>query len=319
MSFLKYPSLTNHYQSKEIDYFLVRYGDVINDCEWHISEKIHGSNLSILFTNPDEAPKVFSRNNEITGSNFYNADDTINETIEKLAPIREFVRRTKTTVRVFGELFGPGIQKGVKYGPERRIKFFDMMVNDELQSQENVENFFYDMSIGNLLVPKLSIASTFKEAMEYPEVFQSTVFKTEEENAAEGIVIKPFKDVFVDGQGSVFYIKKKNEKFKEQQKVKKIRTETQYTEEVNEMRALFLSYINKNRAESIFSKEGEIQSYSEISKYIPLIHIDALTDFNIDYYTNNIGGKIEETFTKSERKYIFNSSKEIVALLKEYL
>lgn len=42
MSFLKYPSLTNHYQSKEIDYFLVRYGDVINDCEWHISEKIHG-------------------------------------------------------------------------------------------------------------------------------------------------------------------------------------------------------------------------------------------------------------------------------------
>lgn len=317
--FRKYPSLTNHYQNKEIDYLIMKHGDYMNECEWHISEKIHGSNASILFTSPHDEPKVFSRNQEITGTNFYNADDIINEMIKKLAPIRQLVDRTKTTVRVFGELFGPGIQKGVKYGPERQIRIFDMMINDELQSQENIENFFYDMGIGHLLVPKLAIASSFKEAMEYPEVFQSTIFKIDEENLAEGIVIKPFKEVFVDGQGSVFYIKKKNEKFKEQQKVKKIRTETQFSEKVNDMRALFLSYINKNRVESVFSKEGEIQSFKDIGKYISLIHVDALTDFNRDYLPYEHGGEYKEIFTKSERKYIFNSSKEIVALLKEYL
>jgi len=312
--------MVNHYQSKEIDYLISRYGNLIDECEWHISEKIHGSNISILFTSPNDAPKIFSRNQEITGANFYNADDTINTMIEKLSPIiNQFIKQTKATVRVFGELFGPGIQKGVKYGPERKIRIFDMMVNDEFQSQENMENFFYDMGIGNLLVPKLKIAATFKEAMEYDEVFQSTLFETDEKNHAEGIVIKPYKDTMVDGQGSVFYVKKKNKKFKEKQKVKKIRTETQYSEEVNTMRALFLSYINKNRVESVFSKEGEIQSYSEIGKYIPLIHKDALEDFNRDYLPHEHGGEYTETFTKAERKYIFNSSKEVVALLKEYL
>lgn len=273
---------------------------------------VHNSNISFLIHPELDHVKIFSRNQEVTNDNFYNCADVFTEFIEKIEKMKSWAAHGRVSVRIFGELFGPGIQKGVEYGNERQIRIFDIMVNDRLQSQESTENFLYDLGLGALFVPKIGVFPSFKEAMEVNEEFDSMILGVEN-NVAEGFVIKPYKDVFVDGQGSVFYVKKKNDKFKEKQKVKKIRTETQYTEEVNQWRETFLSYINANRAESVFSKEGEIASYSDIGKYIPLIHQDALEDFRKDE------DFVDEYFTKSEKKYIFNSSKEIVELLKLYL
>jgi len=311
--FKKYPSLTNHYQDKDINYFEMKFGDEMRNVTWTLSEKIHGANTSILFS-PAGSPKWFSRNQEITGTNFYNCESVYEEyAFVNLRIIQKFVNQTNQSIRVFGELYGPGIQKGVHYGNHIGIKFYDMLVDDRFISQESFENFFFDHKLGSYVVPLIGRVPTLQDAIGLDTRFDSKL-SDKTDNIVEGVVIKPFEKVFCDAQGSLFYIKKKNDEFKEKQKVKKIRTETQYTEEVNKWHEEFLAYINKNRAESVFSKEGEISSYKDIGKYIPLIHQDALEDFNKDH-----DDFIKEEFTKQERKYIFNSSKVVVELLKEYL
>ena len=74
-----------------------------------------------------------------------------------------------------------------------------------------------------------------------------------------------------------------------------------------------MGYIHKERLESVFSKEGRIESIKELSKFIPLIMLDASDTFfqeekfPVDHFDTN------------ESRYIFNASKEIVILLKQEL
>lgn len=311
MSFKKYPSLTNHYATKDIDYFVRRWGDEINKTKWCVTEKIHGANFSFLVSK-NQPVKYFSRNQEITGSDFYNSSEVIDRVLDRLDSIQKLSDKFGYSVRLFGELYGSGVQKGVEYPPGRSFKIFNIMINDRLVSESTMRGFLDRVGLGDMVCPILAVCS-FKEAMEYDIEFDST-YSDKEDNLCEGIVIKPYTKVFVDNQGSMFAIKKKNEKFKESQRVKKVRTETNYSEEVNEWREIFLSYIHDERVESVYSKEGRIESFKDLGKYIPLIHLDALDTFRKEETDWD-----EDKFTKSERKYIFNSSKIIVELLKKEL
>jgi Rnl2 family RNA ligase len=309
--FKKYPSLTNHYNKKDVEYYIRLFGDDINKTLWCVTEKIHGANFSFLVS-PNSNVEYFSRNQKITGTDFYGASETINYVISRFDTVQKLSNKYGYSVRFFGELYGSGIQKGVKYPSGRHYKIFNVMINDRMLSEMMMRTFMDRIGLTDLLVPILDLVP-FDDALNYRTNFNST-FNNIDHNICEGIVIKPYKKVFVDGNGSMFYIKKKNEQFKEKQRVKKVRTETQYTEEVNKWHETFLSYIHEERIESVFSKEGRISSFKDIGKYIPLVHIDALDTFNKEEDEWDA-----DKFTKNERKYIFNSSKHIVELLKKEL
>ncbi len=295
-----------------------KYGVDVNNCVWIVQEKLHGSNISFLFQS-NQPVEYFSRNQKITGTNFFDCEDLLQDYgVNILSSLQKMVDGTNSTVRIFGELCGPGIQKGVYYGTKRFINFFDIMINDKIISTYDFENILNSFSLSNYIVPVIAITPTLKDALEFNIRFDSKLSEVKD-NICEGVVIKPYYEVFVDNKGSVFYIKHKNDEFKEKQKVKKERTETQYTEEVNQMRSVFLSYITVNRVESVFSKEGEIESHSELGKYIPLVNADAIEDFNRDYVSDEHGGELVDVFTKQELKFIFNSSHSVVRLLKNYL
>lgn len=316
--FKKYPSITNHYHNKDINRFLQIHGDNLDDCMWNVTEKLHGANISFLVNVKDLDVKVFSRNNEITNSNFYNADSVINEFIDRIKnnitdSVMDFSEIEP--FRLFGELFGSNVQKGVDYGQDKRINIFDAMIDDTFISQTSCKRLLHLLQLSDYFVPELAIYDKLSDAMEHNEIFNSKIPNKEPEciNEAEGIVIKPYNKVLIDQNGSLFYIKKKNPKFAEKNKVKKPKNKTVYSTEVENYKNEFLSYINDNRMQSVFSKEGEIQSHKEIGKYIPKVLLDAQDDFMKD---NEID---LDNFTKEERKYIFNASKEIVELLKKYL
>ena len=311
--FKKYPSLTNHYHNKDIGWLRTKFENAMNGTKWVIQEKIHGANVSFLFQ-PNAPPKIFSRNQEITGSDFYSADEIINETIDHLQPIQYWLDKTSevnTSIRLFGELFGDGIQKGVDYGRQKQIRFFDLMQNNLFKSTKDLKSFFGYNNLTDLLVPEVGIVDSFEEAMEFDTNFNS-LLSDKPDNLIEGIVIKPYEIVLIDGNGSLFYVKKKNEEFKEKQKVKKKIAETVYSDEVNKLKENLLSHINDNRVQSVFSKEGGISSQKDIGKYIQMIQQDALEDFKKE----NI---ISDNLTKQERKYIMNVGKEIKELLNKYL
>jgi Rnl2 family RNA ligase len=310
---MKYPSLVNHYMEKDIERLKEIYWDKLTETDWIIQEKLDGANVSLLFQRGVPV-KYFSRNqevgNSVDGTDFYGASEAFETAVQKLFKIQGFVDRTGRSIRIYGELIGPTIQRKVNYGPNKHILFYDLMQNDMHRTSQDFENFMYDIGCGALCVPKLGIEPTFEDAVAYDTVFDSLVLK-KKDNTVEGVVIKPWNQIFEDCNGSLFYIKKKNES---ESKPKKAKTPTNYSEEVNTWRDKFLSYIHPERCASVFSKEGMIESIKDMGKYISLIHVDALETFlkeEKDYS--------EEMFTKQERKYILNSSKEVVSLLKTYL
>lgn len=303
--FKKFPSLTNHYQEKDISRFL----ECVNgDVTWSVTEKLDGANISFLLK-PGDPIRYFSRNQEITGESFYGAGDLFATIIDRLSD----VVIGSESIRLFGELFGAGIQKRVDYGTEKRILFYDMMIDDLLISQKECQELAEDLKLSDLFVEELGWYQGFQTAMEFNTKINTNYGpKKDPMNMVEGVVIKPWNRVIFSPAGSVFYIKKKNEEFADKMK-REPRERRTYSDAVENLRDEFLSYVNDNTVQSVFSKEGEIQGSKEIGKYISLIIKDAMETFDRE----NEGHP--DDFEKDERKYIFNCSSEVVELLKKYL
>jgi len=307
--FKRFPSLTNHYQTTDIQKFLSFVDQPITYAVW---EKLDGANFSVLLSH-DHDPKYFSRNQEITGSDFYGAKDIIDDTVEFL--VREYILNhiDGKSVRLFGELFGKGIQKRVDYGPDKRLLFFDVMIDDVLIPHITVNHWTQELGIDHLFVQPIGFYHDFDLAMDFDTKFNTHYGpKKDPMNMAEGVVIKPWNTVIFTPVGSVFYIKKKNEEFGDK-KVREPKVKREYSEEVEFLRDEFMSYINENTMLSVFSKEGPMTESKEIGKYLPLIIKDAMDTFMLEQDYD------PEAFEKEERKYIFNCAAEVATLLKNYL
>ena len=139
---------------------------------------------------------------------------------------------------------------------------FDLMV--EL-FKENEIPYIKELKRGN-----------FDDIIEYDPKFESTI-PTEYfglpqlsnyENLAEGVVIKPIKNLRTK-QGARVILKIKienfNERIKNPDKKKKKKSKP-----VNKIFYVFKEFININRLESVISKEGELneESYKEIAELL---------------------------------------------------
>lgn len=306
----KYNSLINHYSEKDIKKFYKLF-DIKNE-RFCVSEKIDGSNISILFIPNEKSPKVFSRNKEVTNSNFNNCDSLIDSVYNnELNFIQKQADSTNSTYRLFGELFGSNILKRIRYG-ELQIRFFDLMINDLMVSQKDFLYFMKDVS-HKLIVPYFDLDISFEDAMNFNVDRQSAIAP----DNMEGVVIKPIFNVIFSPIGSIFYIKKKSVKFQEKGRKVRVSNAKKYSETIENAKSIFSQYINENRVLSLFSKEGEISSSKEIGKYLGLVMKDAKEDFFKEIITEN---ELSETVSsKNEEKYIFDCNKEILDILKKYL
>jgi Rnl2 family RNA ligase len=302
---IKYPSLINHYRKKELDKF-----DINEDETFVISEKIHGSNVSIRF-NSDGSVDWYSRNNKITGANFYNAETIFEYFKNEHTKILSYAIKHNIDVILFGELYGGNVQSGVYYGNEKNLAFFDLAVveNDvvEFRSPEVTFSFFnfFDVPV----VPILKTGS-ITECMDYDIEFNSKLTPKgyDKENLCEGVVIRPYFRNITSNQGKHFIIKKKNEKFKEKQKKSKPKVEL--SDDVKYWVDVFSQYIHPERLQSVYSKYGKIESYDDIGKYIKLVLEDAKETFLAEEETFN-----ESDFEKKDLKVIYKQGSVIRDLL----
>lgn len=322
--FKKYMSIENHYRDDHIDYFLEIFPKLEHDT-FVITEKLHGANICLIIE--DDILKVASRNRVLEGGeSFYDIWNVLDR--EEYKCLVESVKNhcKGKQVSLYGELIGKGIQKGVDYGEEKRLLFFDIAIDGMYLSQKEFMHFVFEYfpsvecsfvvgpSPFNLCVPSLGKVVGLKTALDFNTNFNSKILNIED-NICEGVVIKPYETVYPTGNGRIFYLKKKNGAFKEKQKTSKIKKDPKndYSEEVQNLHAEFLSYITKNRLDSVFSKYGKISSMNDMGKYIQLMMEDAKEDFMKDT------GFKEEKCDKPNKKYIFNVGAEIVSMLKESL
>lgn len=308
MEFKKYPSIENSYREKFIAGFVSLYPELLTRT-YIITEKVHGANFQICFE-PDKPWRYGKRTAFLKeGEKFYNAREVAQQYIETFEDIQDWANHSLNTIRLFGELYGPGVQKGVNYSVEKRIGFYDMMVNDEfLAPVDFVTESFIGLQQNAL--PIVAIVQGLQAALDCNVSFNS-LLNPIEDNICEGIVIAPLGKVYYDKLGRRFCLKKKNEKFME--KIKAPKPKQPANPVITRLNLEFRSYITDNRLQTIFSQHGEIEEPPQIGEYIKLVLGDAKEDFLKDF-----GEEVIALSQGSQRK-VFNVGSMIALMLKGYL
>lgn len=253
--FHKYTSIENHYQES----FLAHCPYVLTT--WCVTEKIHGSNFQVYYDG--ENFLVGSRNHFIDSNSGFN---NLNNILQDYKPIiiqfyNDMVFNTRITapITLYGEVYGDGIQKGVKYSKEKRIKFFDLKIGDLYIPYQLAMNSFRAYNLPYVPVREL-IDGSLKAAIESANTrFNSEVaegeYKDLEDNLCEGVVIKPFFCELQTDRGARVIVKKKNEEFFEKSHTPKAKVKDDRFVDFKADEAAVIPYINQNRFDSVFSKD----------------------------------------------------------------
>jgi len=297
-NFIKYSSIENNYRDKFIKKF------DLSNMLFVATEKIHGANFQIVF-DYDEDITYCSRNRILAADEkFYDYQNTVKKyNFEKVVV---FAKENDCVVRLYGELFGKGVNKGVDYGDEKQILFFDMSIDGIIVSYDD---FHANMTAFGLPTTPFVMKGSLDETRAFDvETFNSKVLNIDD-NVAEGIVIRPVKEIFYGH--TRFILKKKSEKFKENKKPKK--AEKIVDPVVDKWHPIVLSYVTEMRLSSLFSKMGEIENPKDIEKYMKEYVKDVKEDFLKDH------DYLVESVTKKQDKQIFNISKHVVKMLNKYL
>ncbi|KAL9652052.1 hypothetical protein ABK040_000393 [Willaertia magna] len=216
--------------------------------KWAITEKVHGSNFCFYTSRNSENNEIVivcGKRKQLLSKDevFYNAEDLKNENHLKLEQI--FIHLEKEikdlkSIHIYGELFGGyypsslfnennnsehnAVQTGIYYCNNISFMAFDILLN-----LNNNTNYFLDFEKSIELFKKVNLfyaiplfTGTFEECLEYNIKFNSTIPKyfnmpPLEVNYAEGIVIKPLKEICVMKKGKVerAILKRKIEEFSE--------------------------------------------------------------------------------------------------------
>ena len=306
--FRKYNSILGSWRDKEIQWWLEKYPELSKET-YILTEKIHGANISWVFE-PDGSFKIAKRNGFIEEDAFYNHKIMYEEYADIIIILKDFVSLLGCSMNIYGEWFGKGIQKGVNYGDKKRLLFFDIMVNNTIYTPFEMESMFQELDLEDMIVPTFGKVNSLQEALDFETEDKVSFVYPEGKDIIEGVVIKPYYNSFLNGDGSPFYIKKKNESFEEKCSKKKV-LKTVWPESVENMKAIFGSYLTENRLNNVISKEGEIKSNKDIGKYIRLLMADAQEEFTKDCNSDIL------QLDKKELKYVYNHSKEVVKMIRE--
>lgn len=314
--FMKYPSLENHYQGKTISMWL-QYNPILTETLFIATEKIHGANFSVEFTSDGDV-FLSKRSGRIEeGESFYGVREVWAKIAGRfgwandLAKITRDFTRAPASITLFGELFGSNIQKGVDYGPEKQIRFFDIAVNGKLCPVSSLCSILATYGCADLMVPIVGYATGIEAALALNENFDSMILGREG-NPSEGLVIKPFHDSF-EYDGSYFAIKKKAAAFLENKaQPRVVKQSKDISPEAAILRERFKDYVNENRLEGIFSKEGRIEDRGQIGQYIALL----LEDARVDFEKENEGFSL---LNPAEKKLVTSANKQAADLVKAAL
>lgn len=284
---VKYPSLINHFEKSAIELSIAHNPWVKKD-SYVVYEKLHGSNTQIIITRDkaEYCSRIKNHGSVIEDIDYFGFNKIGHEYDALIDAFRAELLNENTevvSVTLYGEFFGGGIQKGINYGTKKRLSFFDIAVNGKLLSQRLFLGYMRMLGFEHLISPILAELVSFEVALAVSNCLSSELSPTGD--TMEGTVIKPMNIPYLRNDRP-FYIKNKNEKFKER---KKNRTRVKDVDPiVEEVTNLFLEYINENRLMNVCSKHGFPKTSKDIGVYIRLLLEDAAEDFYREHPYRNM-------------------------------
>lgn len=307
--FHKYCSIENHYQNKHIEWFLDKYPELEEEM-FIIEHKIDGSNFQFCFE-PNGEWRVGSRNNLLdSNGNFQRVN--LQEFFKQrdiatmIESYQDMAYNDEININVYGELFANHIQRRIKYGKDVQFRIFGSMIDGRYETPMYTKATLKTFGVEHLLVDNFGYAYGLKKALEFNADRSSDIII--DGGIIEGVVIKPYYKVYLNGNGSPFYLKKKNKSFMEKSGAKKTRT---LPDNIKDKQKLFSEYVNENRVLSVFSKHGEIESNKQIGEYVKYVLEDAKEDFLKEVFLEDID--------KKDEKKVFNVGSKVAHLLMKYL
>lgn len=282
--FVEYPHIENTYQAQAIEHFLAAHPDAAHDY-WVVEEKINGTNMQINI-DPQGNVELCSRGRVLPeNEDHYGFKEFIKTKFaDQMMILKEYAITHCMHVRLYGEFFGPKICKGVDYGKEKRLIFFGMMINEKYQSQREFYDELVLMGLTDYLIRNLGVQPCLTDALNYDTERSSWYSPTMD--MCEGVVIKPFANVYLDDHGKAIYFKKKNEQFWEKQHVPKEPKPQGVPAE-----GILLPYLNANRIQSCYSKLGPIKDKAQIGDYMKAIRDDIVADWQSEHPNDVIASK----------------------------
>ena len=285
MEFIKFPSLENHYQTKAINYWL-QYNPTLSSEKFIITEKMDGANFCIVI--PREGEVYFqSRNNALAGdASFFDFQSALERDMDKIMKIKSELNSSDLVneVRIYGELFGNGVQRRVDYGTGRYFLPFEVVLDGEILPPKSGLDFMESFDMVQWWVPILGYADSLEQAMEFNVEEVPTKHQGTTENGfkfIEGVVIAPYENVFHNTSGSRFLIKKKAHCFGDisGQKTKDKKPEVPLSESGTKLINIWVNMFSDNRLEDLFSKMGRIEEHKQIGEYLKAFSADVKGDF----------------------------------------
>lgn len=303
--FIKWAKIKNTSQQSNMERFVNFYPELMQET-YVVTEKIHGANIQ-LCVNPLGEIRWGSRNQWIANE-FFNVQlsDLEDRYAEVIDILKELADTTQTDVRLYGELFGGNIQKGINYGNDKRVLFFGLCIGQTLQPFA----VLVEMIPEEYIVPVLVWEGSFEFAMNVNTKFD-TRLNNIGDNETEGVVIQPLYRVYTNEHGDPFIVKSKNDWITERKVPReKIRM---LDGDLQEAKTLFDSYVTKERLNSVISQNGPLTEMKQIGEYIKLTIQDAKEDFLDENPTalDKIG--------KSKHRFVYNSSKKVAKWCKEII
>lgn len=309
--FVKYSSLTNHYEGKFIN------GVIMNGLTggvWVAREKIHGANFSLITSDGIKVIPAKRSGEILPTEQFYGCEPVVAKYSEPVRKLWEMISTAsqlngvydeELTIQVYGEFAGRGVQKDVDYG-EKDFYVFDIRVNGKFLPDNVVAS--YSVAVGLKMAPLLAYG-TFDEIRALPITFDSVVnlansgaiparngvepeFKNfmtlkdgEGENIAEGFVMKPVQPAFMPN-GERVAIKCKTTKFSEKKnkQANRFNAPSELSENDKAKLDVFTCFLTENRVKNVLSKiDGANLTAKDFGRVMGLTVQDALEEIERNY------------------------------------
>ena len=183
---------TDEYSTPEIAYLANNH--------WIGTEKIDGRNHRVIW----DGNKIIHKGKT---DKAHMPDHLINDLDDIFTP--EIMKNTFSNIKVclYGEAFGPKIQKGSKYGDKHSFILFDIYIDGWWLERDAISIIASDLNIQH--VPIIH-EGPLSEAVEIVKSGFNSIFG---DFTAEGLVLKPKKQLF-DRKGNRIITKVKHKDFK---------------------------------------------------------------------------------------------------------
>ena len=195
---------------------------LIKTTRWCVLEKVHGSCFCFVYDVVASTIDVAKRKEILKEDDgFFGYSAIMEETLPKIKNVVQYVdanyAENKTKICIYGELFGGiyphkdviantdvhPVQSGIYYSPNLHFYAFDISIlNEKFEKYLDYEFSLKAFKTNNLLHAAPLFIGSFEESTNYKIGFNTTIpsfFKLPliEGNKAEGIVVKPMKEINV--------------------------------------------------------------------------------------------------------------------------